>query len=220
MTHVLIAGMTESGKTTLAKDLCHRYYSRGYATAVLDPLNDPDWCPDFQTRDSGDFLECARNSRSLGLFLDESGESVGKYNDEMFWLATRARHYGHKSHFLTQRPQQLSRTVWNQCSHLFLFNISAYDAKLLADEFNKPELRRANELAQFECFYAPRFGPVKRLRIDPARTAAHAARLRARRAQNAQDLDNGDDHVSTTVDPGRGGADADRRGPEATPNGD
>lgn len=186
MTHVLIAGMTESGKSTLAKQICHTYYWRGYSTAVLDPLNDPGWAADFQTRDSDTFLECARQSRSLGLFLDESGETVGRYNDSMFWLATRARHYGHKTHFCTQRPQQISRTVWNQCSHLFLFNISAYDAKLLADEFNKPELRQANELAQFECFYAPRFGKIQRLKVDPARTAREAERLRAQRARDAE----------------------------------
>jgi len=157
--------MTLSGKSNLAKRLAREYQRRGVKVAVLDPLNDPDWCADFQTRDPQAFLQCVKRSRQLALFIDESGETIGRYNDEMFWLATRARHYGHKSHFISQRPTQLSRTVWTQCTELFLYNVSTYDAKLLADEFNKPGLREADSLAQYECFHAPRFGPLERLKV-------------------------------------------------------
>lgn len=59
----------------------------------------------------------------------------------------------------------LSPTVRAQCSHLFCFAVSMDDAKVLAAEWNKPELRNANSLRQFECFYAPRFGELKRLKI-------------------------------------------------------
>lgn len=74
------------------------------------------------------------------LFIDESGEVVGRYQDEMHWLATRARHWGHVSHFISQRAVQIATTVRTQCSHAFVFRSSASDARILADEFAAPEL--------------------------------------------------------------------------------
>lgn len=165
MPHVLIAGITESGKTTLAKQLVARYNRNGIGTLVLDPLHDPGWNATFQTSDKELFLNNVKLSRNCALFIDESGEMVGRYNDEMFFLATRARHYGHNTHFITQRVVQLAKTVRDQCVDLFLFMVSKTDAKVLADEFNKPELQQANILNQFECFYCRRYGPVKKLQI-------------------------------------------------------
>jgi DNA helicase HerA-like ATPase len=55
MAHSLILGMTESGKTTLAKRLAQHYKSRGIGVIVLDPLND-DWPCDFKTADPDEFL--------------------------------------------------------------------------------------------------------------------------------------------------------------------
>ncbi len=167
MTHVLIVGMTESGKTTLAKELCHRHQKHGTQTVVLDPLGDPGWNADFQTRDPVEFLETCKRSVSCAIFLDESAQTVGRYNDEMFWLATSARHLGHKSHFITQRAAQLSPTVRGQCRHLFCFNVSKDDCKALAADFNNDQLLLANVLKQFECIYTSRFGSTVKITVVP-----------------------------------------------------
>lgn len=167
MTHVLILGMTESGKTTLAKAMANQYKANGTPVIVCDPLHDPGWNADFVTGDAREFLAVAERNKSCALFLDESGETVGRYNDEMFWLATRARHYGHKSHFVTQRGMQLGKIVRDQCRHLFCFCVSFDDAKLLANEYNKPQLKEAHTLKQFEYFYTSRFGDLKRFSIRP-----------------------------------------------------
>lgn len=167
MPHVMIAGITESGKTTLAKRLVARYTHNGIQTLVLDPLCDPGWGATFQTSDKGLFLENVKLSRNCALFIDESGEMIGRYNEEMFFLATRARHYGHNTHFITQRVVQVNKTVRDQCVDLFLFMVSKTDAKVLADEFNKQELQCANELKQFECFYTRRYGSVRKIQVTP-----------------------------------------------------
>jgi len=167
MPHSLIAGMTESGKTTLATRQSGLYQSNGIKVIVLDPLLDPRWQADYITDNRFEFLKVVQHPDTKGcaIFIDESGESVGQYNDEMFWLATRARHYGHNSHFISQRPQMLSPTVRGQCSYLYLFNVSSTDAKILADDWNKPELRDAATLAKGEYFYCGRFDPVSRHRV-------------------------------------------------------
>ena len=157
--------MTESGKTTLAKQLAQEASKRGLGTIVLDPLADPEWRAHFQTRNAGEFLDVVKRSKSCAVFVDESGENVGRYDTQMHWLATRGRHYGHICHFISQRGQQISKTVRDQCGRLYLFNCSLTDAKMLADEWNKEELREAHALAKGEFFAVSRFGPVKRIKL-------------------------------------------------------
>ena len=165
MTHVLIVGMTESGKTTLARNICADHMRKGTETIVLDPMCDPRWHATFQTADPELFLDVAARSQSCALFLDESGDTVGRYNDEMFWLATKARHFGHRSHFVSQRAMQLNKTVRDQCRYAFVFCVSRDDAKMLSNEYGHEELVNANTLGQFECYFAQRFGGCERLSI-------------------------------------------------------
>lgn len=106
---------------------------------VLDPLQDK-WPTPYVYHDPATFLRAVSNARECMVFVDESGEMIGRFNEEMQWLATRARHYGHVSHFLTQRATQLAATVRTQCSHAFVFRSSATDARILADEFACPQL--------------------------------------------------------------------------------
>lgn len=128
-------------------------------------MYDNRWGADYQTTDGAAFLATLRQSRRCMVFVDESGSAIGRFNDEMFWLGTQARHWGHSCHFLTQRAQMLSPTVRTQVQRLFLFNCSAVDAKLLADEWNRPELREAHQLGRGEYYDVPRFGPARRGRL-------------------------------------------------------
>lgn len=162
MPHVLILGMSESGKTTLAKRLAAEYKKRGIKVGVLDPICDPEWGADFQTDDVEEFLSVFWNSRQCAYFVDEAGESVGRYDDVMIRTATRGRHWGHRVHYLSQRAQMLSPTVRGQCAQLFLFNISRDDSKILSAEFNKPELSKAPDLPKGHYFHCGRFVPLSR----------------------------------------------------------
>ena len=157
--------MTLSGKSTLAKRLAESYRANGFKIIVLDPTCANDWPADFQTANREAFIDVVNKSRRCMLFVDEAGEMIGRYAKEMFFLATRARHLGHISHFITQRPKQINPTVRDNCEKLFLFNVSADSAKELANEFNRPELRGANTLKRGEYFYCPRFGGLKKARV-------------------------------------------------------
>jgi DNA helicase HerA-like ATPase len=162
MAHALILGMTESGKTTLAKTLAPVYRAQGIKVGVLDPLGDPGWQADYRTTDPAAFLEAFWSSRQCAWFIDESGDAVGKYDEAMIKTATRGRHWGHRVHYITQRGAQLSRTVRDQCSTLFLFTTSLDDSKIHANEWNKPELRNAHTLRRGEYFHTDRFSPLAR----------------------------------------------------------
>lgn len=165
MPHSLILGMTESGKSTLAKRLAAGYVARDIPVLVLDPLFDPGWSCEFQTHDPEYFLDVFWESRSCAVFIDEAGDSVGKYDQAMIQTATRGRHWGHNCHYITQRGAGLARTVRDQCSHLFLFATALADAKIHATEWNNENLKEAHSLARGEYFHCTRFGELGRKRV-------------------------------------------------------
>jgi hypothetical protein len=162
MAHVMILGMTLSGKTSLAKRVAAEYRAKGIKVGVLDPLGDPEWNADFQTSDPGVFMQQFWQARQCAWFIDESGDMVGRYDKEMQQTATRGRHWGHRVHYLSQRGTQIARTVRDQCSSLFLFTTALNDCKVHADEWNKPDLRTAHTLPQGHYFYTDRFSALKR----------------------------------------------------------
>lgn len=153
--------MTESGKTTLAKELAKRLKSSGHHVIVLDPMHDA-WECDYQTDDPDEFLRTFWASKSCHVFIDESGDAVGRYNTLMNQTATKGRHWGHSVYYITQRGAQISRTVRDQCSHLFLFATARPDAEIHAKEWNKPQLVEASQLNAGEYFHTTRFGVLER----------------------------------------------------------
>ena len=158
MAHSLILGMTESGKTTLAKRLAAGYKVKGIPVLVLDPLSDPDWECDFITDDVDEFLKVFWASRQCMVFIDEAGEAVGQYDKVMQQTATKGRHWGHSVHYISQRGAMIARTVRDQCSNLMLFTTALQDAKIHSNEWNKEGLKTANSLQKGEYFHATRFG--------------------------------------------------------------
>jgi GTPase SAR1 family protein len=160
--HVLIVGTTESGKTTLARNLSTHYWDNNYGVLVLDPLGDPRWSADFITDDQEEFLDVFWRSRRCVAFMDEGGESVGRYDLAMQQTATRGRHWGHSCHYVCQDPTQLAPIVRAQCSHLFAFALSSRQSKIMAEEFNEPLLETCTRLRQGEYIHAQRFGKTSR----------------------------------------------------------
>lgn len=162
--HVLILGRTGSGKTLLCRHLIRDYRQAGLESLVLDPLGDPRYVglARFVTRDPGAFMRAARLSLSCMLFIDESGEAIGQHNAEMFWLATRARHLGHASHFVAQRAAQIAPTVRDQCEALVCFAVSREDAKTLAREWSSDQLLEAPQLPRFHYLVVRPFGGTTR----------------------------------------------------------
>jgi hypothetical protein len=155
--------MTESGKSTLGKQLSRDYKKAGIGVLVLDPFMSTDWHADIVTSDPDHFLNVVWDSQSCAVFIDEAADSVGRYDDAMRQTATRGRHWGHNMHYLSQRGQDLAKTVRDQCSKIFLFSLSLDDRKILAREFNEPRL--LEPLEQFEYFEKGRFTPLEKRQV-------------------------------------------------------
>jgi hypothetical protein len=152
--------MTESGKSTLAKRLSADAKKRGIGVIVLDPINDPDWHADFKTENPDEFLEILWKSQNCAVFIDEAGDSVGRYDTAMIQTATKGRHWGHNVHFISQRHAQLSVTVRDQCRYIGLFRCALDDAKIHARQWAEPGLLEAHNLGQGEFLWKGRFSPL------------------------------------------------------------
>lgn len=154
-----------SGKTTLAKKIAANFKANNIACFVLDPLLDPSWGADFITDNPDYFMKIVGESRECALFIDESGESIGRNGGEMNKLATRYRHFGHRAHFIAQRAQQLDKIVRDNCETVYLFRSSKGDCKLLAEEYGHEELETGYALEKGEFFMAARFEKLIRTRV-------------------------------------------------------
>jgi hypothetical protein len=153
-----------SGKTTLARKMAEKTRNSGRGVMVLDPLLS-DWPCDAKTNDPDNFLKIAKQNKNLTLIIDEAGEYCGQYAKQMWWLATQARHWGHKSIFLSQRATMVARNIRDNCSSLFCFRVSPADADTLADDFCFQGLKDAPALPQGVCFWAPRYGELKKINV-------------------------------------------------------
>ncbi len=127
---------------------------------VLDINNDPGWEADYITDDPEKYLIFVKANRGCQLFIDESGESIGRYAKDMMFLATRSRHFGHVATFIGQRAQMIDRNVRDQCSRLFLFSVSRKDAETFAEDWVDDGLHKAYELERGKCLAKLKFKPI------------------------------------------------------------
>lgn len=161
--HCLTIGMTDSGKTSLNKNIAAWYQSQGIKTIVLDPMHDDSWPADFKTDDTDEFMALVKDPErclQCALFVDESGMSLNKYDTSLQWLTCQARHFGHITHIITQRAEQVDPNIREQCKTLFAFQVSIDDAKKYAKSWNNDLIFKAAELPQGHFVKAQRFGEV------------------------------------------------------------
>lgn len=165
MPHEIIVGITESGKTTLAMQKALAYHNNGTQVIVLDPMRNPKWPGGLVFTDPSAFVKEVQAWRGCAIFVDEAGETVGRYDDELTFLATRGRHYGHNCYFIAQRAKMINTNVRNNCSILNMFKQSPEDCKELANVFAQEELKNGNKLSRGEFFYCNGFESVKKYKI-------------------------------------------------------
>lgn len=166
--HSLVIGQTESGKTTLARYFAGYFAEHGRRVLILDPIGEwPRHRRITWTRDAAYFTFRAQSSGGCLLIVDEAGEYVGLYQNEMHWIATRARHYGHSSIVVAQRPAMVAPNVRNQCARLYLFAVARKDAELCAADWNCEPLAGAPALARGQFLAAGRFGAVRLYEAGP-----------------------------------------------------
>ena len=147
--NTIIVGATESGKTTLACELAEGFREEGYRIIVLTAVYDPKWRlqkEDYYTESPEEFLRVFWDSQRCIAFIDEAGETVGRYDEAMDKVATRGRHREHSTFFILQKATRISLTVREQCSRAFIFQSAPSTCRVMADEFNQPKIEEEGPL--------------------------------------------------------------------------
>jgi len=175
--HALIVGTTQSGKSTLAKLLCKTIKNKGGNCAVLSPTTETGWDADFKTSDGGLFLKFAKENTKHFLFVDESGDAIGRYNEEMNWLATGSRHLGHSVIFNVQASSQISTAIRSCCQDAYIFATSRGVLKLLAEDFNEPAIMKHEKMPQYHFLVCSRFQAMKMGRLDNGGASCYIGQL-------------------------------------------
>lgn len=165
--HNIIVGMTGTGKTSLIKyEIIPKFKKSGIKSAVLDPIGDPAFKADYQTKSPDEFLKFAFANRNYILIVDESGQAIGRYNKPMEALATTVRHKGNFSFFAVHSATTLAPVIRSQCANVFLFACSRPNFKVIADEWCQPTLMDLPKLGKGEFWYVPKFGEIVHGKVD------------------------------------------------------
>lgn len=142
MSHSLIIGVTESGKTTLARSLARNLAKRKQNVIVYDPVRTPtaggDWPKSAVIFDDEREFWKYLNRDDVGhshIFVDEAGDLFNMAKPENFWLLTRGRHYGFFVYCMCQRPKMIAPSVRFQCATCYMFRLAHSDASEISKDF-------------------------------------------------------------------------------------
>lgn len=152
--HSLYCGVTQSGKTTLARHHARLLCDVGYDVVIYDPVLTEtaggDWFPENQKNndakrlifhDSEKFLKwlvaakAENDERPIFVFVDESADIFGHQNTDANWLPRRVRHQGIYLRLISQRPKMLPPNVRSQTAHCYMFRLASDDAKMVLADY-------------------------------------------------------------------------------------
>lgn len=175
--HQAIVGITGSGKSTLGKLLNRQLVERKQHCAILDPFLDPQWKGEFITDDPQRFNLYMRKNINVYGFIDESGDMLDRHVDDMWWLCTSGRHYGHQLTLLAQRTMQIPMMMRENVERFYVFSTGGKSGKILAEELNQQELTLSPRLERFCFMQASRFADPRYGELTTPETVKYHRKL-------------------------------------------
>ena len=152
---VLIVGVSESGKTTLANRLIK---DAPVPVFIRDPIGAA-WAKcdgRFETSDElRVLLEPLKRSPCI-VVVDEAADFFSMSQKENHWIFTRGRHEAILPIAIGQRLKMMAPNVREQASDLYVFESSFEAASILAEAYNMPDLENAPDLTQGEFLHVRR----------------------------------------------------------------
>lgn len=140
--HSLLCGVTESGKTTLAREIANRLQAKKHNVIVYDPLGtptanggwgknaliftEPELFTEYLSRD---------DVMHAHVFVDESIDIFDSRNTPNIWMLTKGKHFGFQFYLIAQRPKMLPPNVRTMCATCYMFRLARDDAREICADF-------------------------------------------------------------------------------------
>jgi DNA helicase HerA-like ATPase len=145
--HCLYVGVTQSGKTTLARAVSRQFLAKKTNVAVFDPLGTStaggDWGEGALIfTDAETFLNWIYSPEAVNyqVFVDEAHKVLGHLHPENFWMLTEGRHFFLTLHLMTQRPKKLHPDVRHNCGRCYMFRLSKSDRSEIGADYGFDDL--------------------------------------------------------------------------------
>lgn len=149
--HHLITGVTESGKTTLAREIARQISAAKQRVIVYDPMGTAtaggNWPNDaIIFNDDFDFLDYVAKPDvcKAHVFIDEADEIFNLQSRENFWILKAGKHFGFCCYVITQRPKMVAPTIRGQCGICYMFRLAADDQREIGRDFGHSGLESIN----------------------------------------------------------------------------
>lgn len=157
--HTLVIGVTESGKSTYCKFLCEALTRKGNHTCVLNPFGETDWHCDAQSPDPDTVMAYCHSLGKRSVFLDEAGDSLAR-EPRFDWFTSGSRHKGNSVYVISQRCNDLTPRLRNNCTELVVFSCEADDAGFLAKKYRDKRIVAAAKFRPGQFFIVSQFRPL------------------------------------------------------------
>jgi energy-coupling factor transporter ATP-binding protein EcfA2 len=149
MIHSLYTGVSQSGKTTLARMMARIAAAKKDRVIVYDPMGTPTaggaWGEGTEVHEDLEaFLETAYHVDTINahLFIDEAHHVFNHADKEHLWLLTQGRHYGLQLHLMTQRPTKVHPDARTNCGRCYMFRLAHDDARAIGLDYGFSEIHK------------------------------------------------------------------------------
>lgn len=149
--HSLYCGVTNSGKTTLARYVCRGLIKKKRPRVVFDPMGTNtaggDWGEGATIYSDVDSFLDLMYSDGFGdtdVFVDEAHNIFSHDKKEHLWMLTQGRHYGMRFHLLTQRPPKVHPDARTNCGQCFMFRLAFDDVKAIGNDYGYSDIHKIN----------------------------------------------------------------------------
>lgn len=152
---VLIVGVSESGKTTLANRLIE---AANVPVFVRDPVG-AQWAKcsaRFETSDELRVLLNGIKNSPCVVVVDEAADFFSISQRQNWWIFTQGRHKAILPIAIGQRIKMMCPNVREQATDLYIFESSSEAAAVMAEAYNMPTLLETPSLKQGEFFHVRR----------------------------------------------------------------
>ena len=163
--HWNVYGQTGAGKSSYLRYVMIPKALKSEMPVILyDPFADPWPKGVYSTSNLDEFFKKAWAVNGALIAYDEAGAD-GRWNKGLDKLFMQARHQGNICVALSQRPQDLSRTVRGQADKFCIFALPPLDAEFLAREIGEPRIMTAADLPELSFIVSDRWKHVTKSRI-------------------------------------------------------